>query len=54
MVLVGSFLWQIVAHFVAFGGDILGVVLVDRAENRHLVDHFQGYRNSVFWDAMAA
>ena len=29
------------AHFVAFGGDIAGVVLVDGRQDRHLVDHLQ-------------
>ena len=35
------FLRKPVTHFVAFGGQIAFVVFVDRAEDGHLVDHFQ-------------
>ena len=36
-----AILRQLVPHLVALGGDVAGVVLVDRADDRHLIDHFQ-------------
>ena len=38
---LGVPLRQLVAQLVALGGDVAGVVLVDRAEDGHLIDHFQ-------------
>ncbi len=32
---------QFVAHLVALRGDVTGVVLVDRADDRHLIDDLQ-------------